>query len=339
MKFIKNTNNIKIDINFEEMKSTCTILNVLNEHFGQYQCKAINDVSEVSTKAKLDLASGPAVISTNKEPQTTLNKHLETKDTATSKFKSKVKAKPKKLSSTKDVVKVENNAEVSKKTDNTEILHEEFNTSSIEMTSTSLLEILTSRKIIEEENIEIIEETEAVHVKIYKEAYSQEQIDNFKITDEVNNILDTIEANRYGTGEPPLRELATIGYLLKKGVSINEVLQLYYADFFPALKIPESQSALVQLVERQGYENLIAEVLNIESDEDEALLASTVGFRAFMRMVELTQCMVEDIIANFKFEDFVSQEWKYREIKEDSVIDVTETHISSITNESSLNGE
>lgn len=344
------------------MKSTCTILSVTKDNLGLYQCKAINDVTEVSTKAKLDLTSGAAVVAASAEPE------KETKAKVVEKPKAKAKVKAKRSTPAKEILSVGSHLEAANRTEvsieelsesskkvvssstvlvedsleragKTEIFIEEVNESSAKMSSTSSVQVMTTRKHIEEDDIEIIEETEAVHVKIYKEAYSQEEIDNFKVADEVNVILDAICAEKYGSGEPPLRELATIGFLLKKGISIYEILQLYNADFFPALKIPESQSALVQLVERQGHEQLIAEVLNNEADEDETLLASTVGFRAFMRMVELTHCMVEDLLTNFKFDDFVAQEWKYKEIREDSSIDVTETHISSIKSESSSNGK
>lgn len=194
----------------------------------------------------------------------------------------------------------------------------------------SLIEVSAKNQHYESEDVEIIEETEEIHVKIYKEVFSSEELENFKVADEVNAILETIEAHQFGSGERPLREIATVAHLLKRGVEITEIIQLYDNDFFPALKLPESQSALVQLVERQGYENLIAEILHDSSTEDENLLASTVGFRAFMRMVEVTKVAIEEIITNFKFEDFVSQEWKHKEIKDSEIVEVTESHISTV---------
>lgn len=191
----------------------------------------------------------------------------------------------------------------------------------------------TRRLEDDDKDVEIIEETEEIHVKIYKEVFSAEELESFKVADEVNSLLESIEAHQFGSGERPLREVATVALLLKKGVEITEIIQLYDADFFPALKLPESQSALVQLVERQGYENLIAEILHDSSSDDEKLLASTVGFRAFMRMVEVTKTAIEEIITNFKFEDFVSQEWKHKEIKETEIVEVTGSHASSIRTE------
>ena len=159
---------------------------------------------------------------------------------------------------------------------------------------------------------------------------TQEDIDNFKLADEVNEILETIEVGKFGTGEKPLRELATIGYMLKHGLTITEIYQLYSANLFPSLKIPESQSALVQLVERQGHESLITEMLTEETIEDETELAATVGFRAFMRMVQVTDIAIEDAITHFKHEDFISQEWKSNEHRE-KIIETREERIETFT--------
>lgn len=330
-KFLKNTENIKIDINFETMKTTCTILRVTKENIGVYECKAINDVSESSNKTKLELASGvaAAVKIEEKETKETVvhQPKVKTKRTVRAASKEKGKVVAKKMDShEKELLKMKTSVE-------------QLNAGSVEVqqttTSNSTVQVTTTQHHrMESDNVEIIEETEEIHVKIYKEAYSQEEIEEFKVADEVNSILDAIDADKFGCGELPLRELATIGYLLKQGISIYEITQMYNTDFFPALKMPESQSALVQLVERQGHENLITDALSTESaEEDETLLASTVGFRAFMKMVEISESPIEELITNFKFTDFIAQEWKQKEIKQDEFIEITESHYSSMKSE------
>lgn len=354
-KFLKSSDNIKIDTNLEEMKSTCIVLNVTKESVGYYICKAINDVTEVSTRAKLDLASGviaPTNVSkSTSEIESTIKESTKevNKESVRVKTEKKVKSHKKISQAHKATTKEEGKMEliVSQKairqhqaeTDvsDTEATLKTTNKAHLDVirdderiSNANTVEITTKSRKIEEENVEILEETEEIHVKIYKEVFSAEEMENFKVADEVNSILETIEAHQFGSGERPLRELATVGHLLKKGVDITEIIQLYDANFFPALKLPESQSALVQLVERQGYENLITEILNTSSSEDENLLASTVGFRAIMRMVEVTKTPIEEIITNFKFEDFVSQEWKHKEVKDSEIVEVTESHVSSI---------
>lgn len=279
------------------MKSTCKISKVTDQHVGVYTCKAFNDVSEETTKAKLEIAVGGGIAPTETDDESIVE---ETKATTKKTTKSKVGKKAKTQKKTAHKTQVEKAKQ--------QII------SSHHVSDISTVEVTTKSQVTEQEDIEIIEETEEIHVKVYKEAYSAEEIEHFKIAEEVNSILETIQAHQFGSGEQPLRELATVGHLLAKGIEICEIIKLYNADFFPALKMPESQSAMVQLVERQGYETLITEILSsVESIEDENLLASTVGFRAFMRLVEVTHNSVEEIMRNFRCEDFVSQEWKHRE--------------------------
>lgn len=331
-KFLKNTENIKIDINFETMKTTCTILTVTKENVGIYECKAINDVSESSNKTKLELASGVAMVAKAEEKVTkeavAVQPKVKTKRTVRAASKEKGKVVAKKTDTREQCELLETKTSIEQmSSESVEVQQSTTSNSSVHVTT-------TQHHRMEADDVEIIEETEEIHVKIYKEAYSQDEIEQFKVIDEVNSILDAIDANKFGSGELPLRELATIGYLLKQGISIYEITQMYNADFFPALKMPESQSALVQLVERQGHENLITDALTAESaEEDDTLLASTVGFRAFMKMVEISESPVEELLASFKFTDFIAQEWKQKEIKQDEYIEITESHYSSIKSE------
>lgn len=315
------------------MKTTCTILRVSKENVGVYECKAINDVSESSNRTKLELASGVAVVTKTEEMETVastkdiLPAKVKTKRTVRAASKEKAEVVAKKADSSAQKLLQTNTSVDQISAGNVEIQQTTTSNSTVHVTT-------TQHHRMETDNVEIIEETEEIHVKIYKEAYSQEEIEEFKIADDVNSILDAIDANKFGCGELPLRELATIGYLLKQGISIYEISQMYNANFFPALKMPESQSALVQLVERQGHENLITDALSTESaDEDETLLASTVGFRAFMKMVEISDDSIEELITNFKFTDFISQEWKQKDIKQDEFVEISESHFSSMKSE------
>lgn len=367
-KALENSENVVINTNVEEMKASCTILNVTKEHTGTYMCKAVNDVSQDVTKAKLDLASASATatssaaIGRTTNVTETMSSSMQTSQTSEIKESKMVSESShtkseKKMKSNKKIARTQKSTKEGNKTEmrvaqvqqmsEEEIESDEAqidakpshqahlevtrdNTHAERISDASSIEVSAKNQHYESEDVEILEETEEIHVKIYKEVFSSEELENFKVADEVNVILESIEAHQFGSGERPLREIATVAHLLKRGVEISEIIQLYDNDFFPALKLPESQSALVQLVERQGYENLIAEILNDSSTEDETLLASTVGFRAFMRMVEVTKVAIEEIITNFKFEDFVSQEWKHKEIRDSEVVEVTESRVSTV---------
>lgn len=137
-----------------------------------------------------------------------------------------------------------------------------------------------------------------------------------KMAKEVSQLLDLIKAKEFGPGEKPLREIAEIGYLLRNGITIKEVTILYDEDKFPSLKTPHVQSALVNVVERKGYGPLITEVLTEETTIDETKLAATVGFRAFMKMVELNYVTIEEVITDFKPEDFMQSPWESTEVLE-----------------------
>lgn len=146
-----------------------------------------------------------------------------------------------------------------------------------------------------------------------EEIIAKEEI---KMAKEITEVLETIHAKEFGPGEYPLREIAEIGYLIRNGITIKEVSVLYSEDKFPALKTPEAQSALVNVVERKGYGPLISEVLTEESVVDEKLMAATVGFRAFMKMVELKHATIEEVITQFTPDDFVQHAWETTETKE-----------------------
>lgn len=133
----------------------------------------------------------------------------------------------------------------------------------------------------------------------------------------VEEIMEMLNVKEFGPGESPLRELATIGFLVSQGVAVSEINEsLYRTDQFPALRTPDAQNALVQLVEREGHGALITQVLTEETTTDEAIVAATVGFRAFMRMVELQHTTVEEVITHFAPEDFRPRAWEVTEITE-----------------------
>ncbi len=305
-----------------------TLLSVSQETEGFYQCKAVNDVTMNVTMAKFGLSSTSSSKTTT---TTTIAKTDETK--VSLKEKSKKVKKIVKKKTENETTRMQKSEVDIKPVERVvvEIPKEEIKkpTASSSSSASNTVKIVKSTNITEEENVEIHEEIEEIRIKIYKELISEKDLENFKIADEVNEVLDMIEASKFGSGELPLRELATIGYLVQRGITINEVTHLYNVDSFPALKYPESQAALVQLVEREGHGTLISEVMTEETVTDDKEMAATVGFRAFMRMIEQSHITIEEVITNFKQEDFITHEWKHGEarerIVESSEVDVLST--------------
>lgn len=177
----------------------------------------------------------------------------------------------------------------------------------------------------------VYETLETDEIKIQREVhFSKKEIfqEKVEITDmaslydepEINDLLQKIDANIYGPGVDTIRELTVIGYLIQKGSTIDDIKHIYNSNGFSALKEPESQFALVQLVEREGHGKLITEILISEHVTDDELLASTVGFLAFLKMIEMKHTTVETVISLLSREDFTRQEWKSIEGKEVQMI-------------------
>lgn len=137
-----------------------------------------------------------------------------------------------------------------------------------------------------------------------------------RMAKEITQMLEFVRVHEFGPGQSPLREIAEIGYLLKHGITVKEVTVLYDDDKFPSLKTPQAQSAMVNVVERKGHGALISEVLTEETAVDEQKLAATVGFRAFMKMVEANYVTIEEVLTEFIPEDFIQRAWESTEVIE-----------------------
>lgn len=165
----------------------------------------------------------------------------------------------------------------------------------------------------------VSEEATLTEVKLEEVIKRVEEIilkEEIRMAKDVSEILDFIRVKEFGPGEHPLRELAEIGYLIRTGITVKEVTVLYHEDKFPHLKSPEAQSAMINVVERKGLTPLITEVLTEETTVDEKVLAETLGFRAFMKMVELKHATVEEVITQFIPDDFIQKVWETTEVTE-----------------------
>lgn len=267
-------------------KSTLVIHSSKRDDFGQYICKAINDAGECSTKAKLVESSASSIM---------LQEELDEiiKDKMEKKISQKSVSKRKMSRGKSQFLTTESAKETFSK----------MQTSSV----TSSLKITTKEDIIVQE-IQGRTVKEIEHTTIQK-TFNVSDIHNIKTSTEVENMLLSVNTAKFGKAEDSLRELATIAHLIKNGLSIKDVNSLYQTNSFPALQSPESQSALVQLLEREGHAKLVSEVLTEETDVDEKFVA-TAGFRAFMKMIEMKQSSIEEIMFLLSPDDFVSHEWK-----------------------------
>lgn len=271
------------------------------DDFGFYVCKLITPKLTVESRAKLSISSTETVGDDDVSEDVILPKKEDSPKKEKVKRTIRVKKqKPDQTSTTgfkKQIEKESQKTMVKTK-------REELSTGTLEQTTT--INIITKEDLTIEE-VEADERTTS---------FKFADIDNLKRSADVTNILNSITAPEFAAFEAPLRELATIAFLVRTGITVTEVMTLYNEKHFPSLQTTEVQAALVQLLERQGYAAYVTEVLSEEAETDETFVASTVGFRAFMRLIETEAVTVEEIISHFAAEDFVSQEWKMEQTQE-----------------------
>lgn len=332
---VRNTERIKIRI--QDTRTTLTIKDVTVEDHGMYVCKAVSDIGMAVTKATLDVKE----ISDEEKKVIRLRKAQEQKEKIK---KEKVTIEKKRKERKERIASLTTEPEL-KPVDVQEI-HPIEKTEHIEETRTveTAEEITTiqdhvtteatatCKKIDQpEEEIEELfdtakpqveesplDEAKVTEVKLQELIEKVEELivhEEIKMAREVKEVLELVKAKEFGPGENPLRELAEIGYLHRSGITVREITVLYGEDKFPHLKTPEAQNAMVNVVDRKGHGPLISEVLTEESI-DEKVLAATVGFRAFMKMVELKHATVEEVLTEFKPEDFTAHAWEATETKE-----------------------
>lgn len=309
-----------------EQKSTLLIKCVQQEDFGYYVCKAMNDVGEVTTRAKL-IESSKAFMTAEEieENQKKIEKRLA-KKTKTSRKASITEGKALSSVNVEATVKSGKRNSKSSKTVSSETVDvaATFKTKSKQKPKENRTEKMSSElTITKTENVVVQEIEETIIKEIYHSTIEQ----NIKITDlkgisdlksssDVNEMMKKLQSKSFTTAEESLRELATIAFMIKKGLSVSDVEKLFQASAFPELQTPESQCALVQILEKHGYAALVSEVLEEKTDmEIDENFVATAGFRAFMKMIQTKKINAEDIVLSITPEDFAAINWK-QEAKE-----------------------
>lgn len=111
----------------------------------------------------------------------------------------------------------------------------------------------------------------------------------------------------------------------------TQVIAEYSSGQFPALRTAPAQSAMVHLIEREGYTSLVADVFTKESTIPETV---NEVFKAFMMMIELKHSTMEEIITYMTPDDFQTSTWDFEHASQITTDDtITETvDISESTN-------
>lgn len=279
------------------------------EDYGFYTCKLMSDAGVTESRAKLN-QSITATVSTDESASLDISLKgkggSDTSGSKTGKVKRTIRVKKQRPTSGGDeTIKMHSEKETISSFSKTK--KEELSTGTLEQTT------IVNVKTIEDIQIEEIDATEE---QISAKTLKLTDIDKLKHSAAINNVWNSFKTTDFAPFETPLRELATIGYLVKNGITVNEISEMYHESHFPALQKTEAQAALVQLLEREGYAAFVSEVITEETETDEAIVAKTVGFRALMKMIETEHVAIEEIITHFSPEDFVSQEWKMEQTHE-----------------------
>lgn len=169
---------------------------------------------------------------------------------------------------------------------------------------------------IENENMTIQHEVQLSIKEVMEERIESIDYANILNDPELLKVLEGINKDSYGPGLDTIKELSTIEFLMKRGSTIDDIKNIYNINGFVALKQPESQFALVQFIEKAGHGKLITEILIAEHVADDELLASTVGFLALLKLIEMNHTTIENVICQLSHEDFTRQDWKSMEGKE-----------------------
>lgn len=319
----------------KDNRTTCTVKKCVKASEGTYMCKAVSDIGMAITKAKLTVYD-----SADKMRKA---KHIKQKDKKEKVIKREeeiVQEETAKI--TEDIIDsavVTEEVQVMEKPKTVKkIDKQKAKTVVTEADYVETVDVATYKKSDKKEKSPKKDKAEPIvtpqEYLISSQPVKEEMVQPFEDTyetqkgiirmvegdsrtvAEINELLEVINAKEFGPGESPLRELAKIGFMMRNGLTIDQIESLYDSEYFPALRVPQSQSALVRLVERQGHGALITEVLTEETTQDEDVIAAKVGFRAFLKMVELKHSSVEEVIAHFYPEDFKPRSWEQKEAQE-----------------------
>lgn len=302
----------------KEQKSTLIIKCVTQDDFGYYVCKAMNDVGELTTRAKL-IESSKAFMTADEieENRLKIEKRLA-KKTKTSRKASITEGKS--LSSVNVEATVKSERKKSKKTSTESVdVAASFKTKSVKKAQQKERreDVSSELTITKSENIYIqeIEETfisEVDHRTITMSVNDLKDINDLKTAYEVNILLERLQKKGFSGDDGSLRELATIAYMVQKGLATRHIDKLFQDNLFPELKTPESQSALVQFLERHGHATLVSEVLTEKSEtEIDENYVATAGFKAFLKLIDMKTINVEEIVMSITPEDFKASNWMH----------------------------
>lgn len=297
----------------KDQKSTLHIKSVSFDDFGYYVCKAMNDAGEVITRAKLIESVKAYMIQEDidevqKKVEKKLSKKVKisrkaslTEETSLSSVnvEATVKSKKTKISKKSASESVNASASFKNKTQSKNIKAPTDESSQLTISRKQMISDDSSS----DDNVETIREVIQIT--------SRDDFEKLKNNEEFVEKSKAVDISRFGEYSNSVVEFSAILYMLEKGIATNDMKIMFQSDFFPLLKTPNFQSALVKLVEKKGYGEIVSEILSEKSvSEIEQNYANSVGLDAFTRMFETKSFSMKEIIESFDVADFSLNELK-----------------------------
>lgn len=291
----------------KEEKSALYIKSVNYDDFGYYVCKAVNNAGEVLTRTKLIESVKAYMIEEDiEEAQKKVEKKLckkikvsrkasitEGNNSSSVNFEATVKSKKSKSSKKQFIESVNASATIK----NILIQSEEKVSKDESSQLTISRNQLISGSSSDSDDVEIINDTIQVS--------SRSDLENILKTDDFHNSIKSLDFSKFHEFSNSIKEFSLILYMIEKGVKAEDIKTMFHADFFPLLKPPSFQSALVKLVEKSGHGDLVSEILSMKSEiEIENQLASSIGLEVFLRMMMRNMIDKKEIVNSIELSDF-----------------------------------
>lgn len=291
----------------KEEKSTLYIKSVTFDDFGFYVCKAINDAGEVLTRTKLMESVKAYMIEEDIEEakqkvEKKLSKRIkvhrkaslvEETNSSSVNFEATVKSRKSKSSKKSAKENVSTSATIKKARSS---ISEEKNLKEENSQLTISRNHVVSGSSTDSDDLEEINDIIQVT--------SKSDLDEILKTDDFKEKIKLIDFSRFNDFSQYVKEFALILYMIEKRVNLTDIMTMFNSDFFPKLKTPVLQSALVKLVEKTGNGNIVSEILSTKSEiEIENQLAS-IGMEAFLKMTLIKNTDMNTLINSMDVNDF-----------------------------------
>lgn len=104
-----------------------------------------------------------------------------------------------------------------------------------------------------EEGINKFVENQAIGLKALLEMTERKSLN-------VTEVVAQDKAKEFAPDEAPFKEFVQIETMLKSGVTVDQIVALGAIGNLPTLTAPETQKALVRLVEDQGFRAVVLQV-------------------------------------------------------------------------------